>query len=155
MVVVERANGSKELIDNQVNDDEIEQADARNKNNDWREKQIMLTCKGALLCSALTMIIYLLRSHDSLLWHAERHSKSRHIYIMRRRMFSLNWLCYFQKALFFFSSLPLYFIHSRGKSICKHVLCSSHFNINMSKRYVWYSLLVRCVRPLLSTNIAK
>ena len=64
VMVVERANGSKELIDNQVNDDEIEQADARNKNNDWREKQIMLTCKGAL-----TMIIYLLRSHDSLLWH--------------------------------------------------------------------------------------
>lgn len=58
-MVVERANGSKELIDNQVNDDEIEQADARNKNNDWREKKIMLTCKGAL-----TMIIYL--------WHIRK-----------------------------------------------------------------------------------
>lgn len=54
MAVGGRANGSKELIDNQGNDDEIEQADARNKNNDWRESRIMLTCKGAL-----TMIIYL------------------------------------------------------------------------------------------------
>lgn len=70
-MVVERANGSKELIDNQVNDDEIEQADARNKNNDWREKKIMLTCKGAL-----TMIIYLWQPS---LAYTERHSKSRHM----------------------------------------------------------------------------
>lgn len=33
------ANGSKELIDNQVNDDEIVQADARNKNNDKVESR--------------------------------------------------------------------------------------------------------------------
>jgi hypothetical protein len=33
-----RANGSKELIDNQLNDDEIVQADARNKNNDKVEE---------------------------------------------------------------------------------------------------------------------
>jgi hypothetical protein len=103
------ANGSKELIDNQVNDDEIVQADAWNKNNDKVEEWVKIRKNIANMRKRPDHYHLSSRCHDNLLLllfpispDRRKRRKSRHVckivaaaphtntFIMRRRMFSLN-----------------------------------------------------------------